>query len=269
MQLVTAAQMQAMDRTTIRDFGLPGRVLMENAGRGAVQAMLMAWGEPTARRIGVGRRPGQQRRRRVCHRPLPGPTRPFRHRLFAGRPGSGRRGCGGQSGPARPAGRPGDRSARCAGLRSSRGGSAPDPDLDRRHLRYRTQRRGARRPGPHDRPDQPTGQTGSGRGHRLGAGRRYGADPGPRDPRRPDRHLRPCQDRALGPPRGGADRPPLCGGHRNPAPDRCHHRRAPVPDRPRPGRSRSSAAGPRRPQGDHRPPARGGRIHRQKPAPPP
>ena len=35
MYLVTAKQMQAMDRETIQEFGLPGRVLMENAGRGA------------------------------------------------------------------------------------------------------------------------------------------------------------------------------------------------------------------------------------------
>ncbi len=53
MQLVSAAQMQAMDRATIQDFGLPGRLLMENAGRGAVQAMLTAWGEPAAKPIGV------------------------------------------------------------------------------------------------------------------------------------------------------------------------------------------------------------------------
>ncbi len=35
MYLVTAEQMQAMDRETIEGFGIPGRVLMENAGRGA------------------------------------------------------------------------------------------------------------------------------------------------------------------------------------------------------------------------------------------
>ena len=36
MFLVTAKQMQEMDRYTIETFGIPGRVLMENAGRGAV-----------------------------------------------------------------------------------------------------------------------------------------------------------------------------------------------------------------------------------------
>lgn len=35
IRLVTAAQMQAMDRATMTDFGLPGIVLMENAGRTA------------------------------------------------------------------------------------------------------------------------------------------------------------------------------------------------------------------------------------------
>jgi ADP-dependent NAD(P)H-hydrate dehydratase / NAD(P)H-hydrate epimerase len=37
MFLVTAKQMQEMDRYTIEEFGIPGRVLMENAGRGAVE----------------------------------------------------------------------------------------------------------------------------------------------------------------------------------------------------------------------------------------
>jgi NAD(P)H-hydrate epimerase len=35
MFLVTADEMQRMDRATIDDFGIAGRVLMENAGRGA------------------------------------------------------------------------------------------------------------------------------------------------------------------------------------------------------------------------------------------
>jgi NAD(P)H-hydrate repair Nnr-like enzyme with NAD(P)H-hydrate epimerase domain len=35
MYLVTADEMQRMDRATIESFGIPGRVLMENAGRGA------------------------------------------------------------------------------------------------------------------------------------------------------------------------------------------------------------------------------------------
>ena len=37
MILVTANEMQQMDRGTIESFGLPGRVLMENGGRGATR----------------------------------------------------------------------------------------------------------------------------------------------------------------------------------------------------------------------------------------
>jgi NAD(P)H-hydrate epimerase len=40
MRVVTAAEMQAMDRGTIDSFGLPGRLLMENAGRGATRSFL-------------------------------------------------------------------------------------------------------------------------------------------------------------------------------------------------------------------------------------
>ncbi len=40
MIIVTAKQMQHLDRNTIEGFGIPGRVLMENAGRGATHAFL-------------------------------------------------------------------------------------------------------------------------------------------------------------------------------------------------------------------------------------
>ena len=40
MLLVTANEMQEMDQKTIHAFGIPGLVLMENAGRGAVEALL-------------------------------------------------------------------------------------------------------------------------------------------------------------------------------------------------------------------------------------
>ncbi|HSO19796.1 MAG TPA: NAD(P)H-hydrate dehydratase [Desulfosarcina sp.] len=40
MYLVTADEMQRMDRQTIESFGIPGRVLMENAGRGAAAFFL-------------------------------------------------------------------------------------------------------------------------------------------------------------------------------------------------------------------------------------
>jgi ADP-dependent NAD(P)H-hydrate dehydratase / NAD(P)H-hydrate epimerase len=40
MLIVTAAEMQAMDRMTIEKYALPGRLLMENAGRGAARCFL-------------------------------------------------------------------------------------------------------------------------------------------------------------------------------------------------------------------------------------
>ena len=45
MYLVTAAEMQTMDRMTIDAFGIPGRVLMENAGREAVRVFLSHFSE--------------------------------------------------------------------------------------------------------------------------------------------------------------------------------------------------------------------------------
>ncbi|MBF0226540.1 MAG: NAD(P)H-hydrate dehydratase [Desulfobacterales bacterium] len=45
MYLVTAAEMQKMDKMTIESFGLPGIVLMENAGRGAVQFFFKIFSE--------------------------------------------------------------------------------------------------------------------------------------------------------------------------------------------------------------------------------
>ena len=42
MYLVSADEMQRMDRATIESFGVPGRVLMENAGRGATAFFLEA-----------------------------------------------------------------------------------------------------------------------------------------------------------------------------------------------------------------------------------
>jgi NAD(P)H-hydrate epimerase len=40
MHVVTAAEMQEMDRQTIEEFGIPGRVLMECAGRGATRTFI-------------------------------------------------------------------------------------------------------------------------------------------------------------------------------------------------------------------------------------
>ena len=39
MIIVTTRQMQQMDKNTIKTFGIPGRVLMENAGRGALEVL--------------------------------------------------------------------------------------------------------------------------------------------------------------------------------------------------------------------------------------
>jgi len=52
MILVTANEMQAMDRQTIEDFGVPGMVLMENAGRGATRFLLEQF--PDIRNSNVG-----------------------------------------------------------------------------------------------------------------------------------------------------------------------------------------------------------------------
>ncbi|HHO48466.1 MAG TPA: bifunctional ADP-dependent NAD(P)H-hydrate dehydratase/NAD(P)H-hydrate epimerase, partial [Desulfobacteraceae bacterium] len=44
MKLATAAEMQELDRTAIEGFGIPGIVLMENAGRGTVDCMVREFG---------------------------------------------------------------------------------------------------------------------------------------------------------------------------------------------------------------------------------
>ncbi len=50
MILVTAHEMQQMDRLTIHEFGLPGRILMENAGRSAAEILLqMICSQPSHR----------------------------------------------------------------------------------------------------------------------------------------------------------------------------------------------------------------------------
>ena len=40
MRLVKASEMQEMDRKTIHDLGIPGVVLMENAGKGATEILI-------------------------------------------------------------------------------------------------------------------------------------------------------------------------------------------------------------------------------------
>jgi len=53
MYLVTAAEMQEMDRRTIESFGIPGRVLMENAGRGATRILLDTFQDLSNKKVGV------------------------------------------------------------------------------------------------------------------------------------------------------------------------------------------------------------------------
>jgi len=52
MYLVTAREMKEMDRLTIESFGIPGIVLMENAGRGAVDTLFRHY--PNIRHMKVG-----------------------------------------------------------------------------------------------------------------------------------------------------------------------------------------------------------------------
>ena len=58
MILVTANEMQQMDRRTIESFGIPGRVLMENAGRGATRFFFEQFSDLKNKRIGVIAGPG-------------------------------------------------------------------------------------------------------------------------------------------------------------------------------------------------------------------
>jgi hydroxyethylthiazole kinase-like uncharacterized protein yjeF len=53
MRIVTAAEMQTMDHKTITELGIPGRVLMENAGRGATHCFLKRIYTSGPGRVGV------------------------------------------------------------------------------------------------------------------------------------------------------------------------------------------------------------------------
>ena len=53
MYLVTASEMQQMDRETIESFGIPGRVLMENAGLGATRVLLDQFDNIINKNVGV------------------------------------------------------------------------------------------------------------------------------------------------------------------------------------------------------------------------
>jgi NAD(P)H-hydrate epimerase len=58
MFLVTANQIQDMDRQTIESFGIPGSVLMENAGRGAAAFLLKRFKDRNLKKIAVMAGPG-------------------------------------------------------------------------------------------------------------------------------------------------------------------------------------------------------------------
>ncbi len=58
MYLVTAKQMQTMDQETIEGFGIPGRVLMENAGRGAFAFLNELFQDLGSKRVCVLAGPG-------------------------------------------------------------------------------------------------------------------------------------------------------------------------------------------------------------------
>lgn len=58
MLLVSAEEMREIDRRTIEEFGIPGRVLMENAGRGATRILLQAFSEVDQKTVGVAAGPG-------------------------------------------------------------------------------------------------------------------------------------------------------------------------------------------------------------------
>ena len=53
MKIVSARQMQELDRATISDFGIPGAVLMENAGRGTYEKILEKAPDAAGRQIAV------------------------------------------------------------------------------------------------------------------------------------------------------------------------------------------------------------------------
>lgn len=51
MKILTSAQMKAIDRKTIEEIGIPGPVLMENAGLQILQALLEIFPEPAAEKV--------------------------------------------------------------------------------------------------------------------------------------------------------------------------------------------------------------------------
>ena len=58
MRLVTAAEMQALDSRAINELGIPGIVLMENAGRLTTEALVGHYGNPRAKTVTIFAGPG-------------------------------------------------------------------------------------------------------------------------------------------------------------------------------------------------------------------
>ena len=58
MKIATSGQMQALDRTSIEEIGIPGVVLMENAGRGTVDAMEQEYGAVQGKTVCIFIGPG-------------------------------------------------------------------------------------------------------------------------------------------------------------------------------------------------------------------
>jgi len=53
MKVLTGHQMKSLDEKTIKDIGIPGSILMENAGRGVVEHMFDFWRDIRSKKIGV------------------------------------------------------------------------------------------------------------------------------------------------------------------------------------------------------------------------
>ncbi len=53
MKVITGEVMQAIDRRAIGEFGVPGLTLMENAGKGCVEAIIAAYGGTTVRKAAI------------------------------------------------------------------------------------------------------------------------------------------------------------------------------------------------------------------------
>ena len=53
MKIVTASQMQALDRRTIVEAGIPASALMENAGKGVVATMERVYGSLANKTVSV------------------------------------------------------------------------------------------------------------------------------------------------------------------------------------------------------------------------